>query len=150
VASAGNDGGTALVYPAALNSVLGVASTNSVDWRSSFSNYGSSLVHVAAPGEGIITPYPGGTYAGATGTSFAAPLVAGAAALVLQMQPTATPDEVAWVIANAKRLPRQDLGSGRLELRRALPAALTLWPASPPPEPVESCSTMGADWTPVP
>jgi subtilisin family serine protease len=151
VASAGNDGGTAPVYPAAIGGVLGVGSTTNLDLRSRFSNHGSQLVHIAAPGESIVTPYPGGTYAAATGTSFAAPLVAGAVSLLLEMDPTATPTEIAALLANAKRLaPRQDLNHGRLALRRAVVAAREMWPGAPQPEPVESCVSMGVDWTPVP
>jgi len=47
----------------------------------SFSNYGS-WVHVAAPGENILSSFPGGEYVLWTGTSMATPLVAGEAALV--------------------------------------------------------------------
>jgi subtilisin family serine protease len=150
VASAGNDGRTELVYPAAINGVVGVGSTTNMDLRSRFSNHGSQLVHLAAPGEGIITPYPGGSYAAATGTSFAAPLVAGAASLLLEMHPAATPNEVAALLASAKRLPRQDLNHGRLALRRALVAAEELWPFAAQPEPVASCASTGVDWTPAP
>jgi subtilisin family serine protease len=149
VASAGNDGGTDLVYPAALSSVISVASTSNGDRRSLFSNHGSELVTLAAPGEGIITPYPGGTYAGAYGTSFAAPLVAGAAALVHEMNPSATPDQVRSAIVNAKRLPREDVNYGRLDLRRALAGGLASWPSTVLPEPVESCTQTGVDWTPA-
>ena len=82
IASAGNLGQEVLVYPAALRNVLSVASTTSTTpaVRSSFSNYGAALVSLGAPGEGVITSYPGGNYAGAWGTSFSAPLAAGAAA----------------------------------------------------------------------
>src|SRR5882762_10308766 len=69
VAAAGNESTSAPVYPAALNSmVLGIASTSNSDTLSSFSNYGSTDVWIAAPGENIITTYPGGTYASASGT----------------------------------------------------------------------------------
>src|SRR5712691_11240059 len=68
VASAGNDGRSATVYPAGYTTrVMGVASTNNSDARSWFSNYGSTIF-VAAPGEGIVTTYPWGTYAAAWGT----------------------------------------------------------------------------------
>ena len=67
VASAGNDGMAVLRYPAAYNNVIGVASTSNEDVRSSFSNYGSNLVWLAAPGEGIITTYPWGSYAADVG-----------------------------------------------------------------------------------
>ena len=44
-----------VVYPAGLQGVIGVASTNDQDQRSTFSNYGDQVVWVAAPGEAIIT-----------------------------------------------------------------------------------------------
>lgn len=68
-ASAGNDGIQETVYPAAYqNDVMGVASTSDSDTRSSFSNYGNSIVWVAAPGEGVISTYPFSTYAAGCGT----------------------------------------------------------------------------------
>src|SRR5216684_3777693 len=84
-ASSGNDGQgpPILVYPAALqNDVMGVASTSDSDVRSSFSNYGDAIVWVAAPGEAIVTTYPFSTYSAGWGTSFSAPFVSGAAALL--------------------------------------------------------------------
>src|SRR6266478_2292706 len=69
VASAGNDGKEEIVYPAALADVMGVASTTNNDTLSTFSNYGEDLVWVAAPGEGIITTYPFGTFGAGWGTS---------------------------------------------------------------------------------
>src|SRR5271154_6225658 len=62
-ASSGNDGEQEVVYPAGLQNVMGVASTNNQDQRSTFSNYGNQIVWVAAPGEGVITTYPFATYA---------------------------------------------------------------------------------------
>ena len=51
VAAAGNENTSAPVYPAALNgNVMGIASTTDWDARSSFSNYGSADVWIAAPG----------------------------------------------------------------------------------------------------
>src|SRR6266513_1979437 len=79
-ASAGNDGKAPpppfLVYPAALqNDVMGVASTTDQDTRSQFSNSGTAIVWVAAPGESIVSTYPFNTYAAGWGTSFSAPFV---------------------------------------------------------------------------
>src|SRR5260221_5251102 len=75
VAAAGNESTSAPVYPAALNgSVVGIASTTNWDSRSSFSNYGSTDVWIAAPGENIVSTFSGGTYAIASGTSFSSPI----------------------------------------------------------------------------
>ena len=62
VASAGNLGHEMLVYPGALRNVLGIGSTSSTApaIRSTFSNYGDALVSLGAPGEAVVTTYPGG------------------------------------------------------------------------------------------
>ena len=83
VAAAGNSGLKATVYPAALKSVIDVASTSNTDLPSTFSNYGAPPVWLAAPGEGVMTTYPFGTYAAGWGTSFSAPLVAGTTAMMI-------------------------------------------------------------------
>ncbi len=83
VAAAGNSGDQATVYPAALKGVIDVASTSNSDDPSSFSNYGAPPVWLAAPGEGVMTTYPFGTYAAGWGTSFSAPLVSGTTALLV-------------------------------------------------------------------
>ena len=94
VASVGNDGQNAIVYPARSLGVFGVASADASDLLSSFSNYGFLLASVAAPGEGIITAYPGGGWAAAWGTSFAAPWIAGAVALFADLLGAGSPGEV--------------------------------------------------------
>ncbi len=82
VSSTGNEGTASLTYPAALGNVIGVASTDNQDQLSAFSNYGFGLATLAAPGEGVITLFPGGLYAAAWGTSFSAALVSGTVALL--------------------------------------------------------------------
>ena len=121
VASAGNDGKAENVYPAALANVMGVASTTNTDTLSSFSNYGSQLVWVAAPGEGIITTYPFGTYAAGWGTSFSAPMVSGAAALLLGVNSRCNESCAEQSLANAVPI-SADLGNGRLDLYQAVSA----------------------------
>ena len=62
--------------------VLGVSSVTTSDTLSNFSSYGDSM-DLVAPGERIVTAYPDAQFIGATGTSFAAPLVTGAIALAI-------------------------------------------------------------------
>jgi subtilisin family serine protease len=88
VIAAGNSGSSIPEYPAA-EGVLGslsVGASTSSDTLAAFSNYGS-WVHVAAPGENILSSVPTGEYAAWSGTSMAAPLVAGEAALVRAANP---------------------------------------------------------------
>src|SRR5262249_17134551 len=118
VASAGNDGQNECVYPASLANVMGVASTSDLDTRSTFSNYGSE-VWIAAPGEGIVTTYPFGTYSAAWGTSFSAPFVSGGASLLFNINASLGPTGASQAIAHAKQL-GSDLGNGRLDLSQAL------------------------------
>lgn len=146
VASAGNDGTPTMMYPAGYNNVMGVASTTDGDVRSSFSNYGSNLVWVAAPGEAIITTYPWGTFAGAWGTSFSAPMVSGAAALLVGVESSATYGEVSSAVAQAQPL-TSELGHGRLDLFRAVTAGRTVWPNGAESPVPETCDTDGVDWS---
>lgn len=118
VASAGNDGGNVQVYPAALNHVMGVGSTSDYDTRSSFSNYGED-VWVAAPGEGVITTYPYGTYSAGWGTSFSAPFVSGTAALLADVSADVNQQSAASAIAHARWI-SNDTGNGRLDVFRAV------------------------------
>ncbi|MGA7624463.1 MAG: S8 family serine peptidase [Candidatus Acidiferrales bacterium] len=120
VASAGNEGESAVVYPAGLAGVMGVGSTNDTSERSSFSNYGSQDVWVAAPGENIISTYPYDTYASESGTSFSAPMVSGTAALIFQMNSKSNSQEASAAIAQAQPLASQNLGHGLLNVHSAL------------------------------
>ena len=123
VAAAGNENTSARVYPAAMNGqVVGIASTTNWDARSSFSNYGSADVWIAAPGEYVISTYPGGTYASESGTSFSSPLVAGTAALMLSAKSSSlNQSQAANALANAQVL-TPDLNHGRLNVYQAVTA----------------------------
>src|ERR1700689_1647016 len=120
-ASSGNDGKQEIVYPAGLQNVMGVASTNNQDQRSTFSNYRKQIVWVAAPGEGVITTYPFATYAAGWGTSFSSPMVAGTASLILNLQPNANQNQAAWALSHAKFV-GLNMGNGRLNVDWTLSA----------------------------
>jgi len=93
VASAGNDGQNVPRYPASYDNVVSVASTNSSDHRSYFSNY-HSTVDVCAPGENIYETLWNNTYAYMDGTSMSAPITSGTVALIRSKFPNLTCDEV--------------------------------------------------------
>lgn len=122
VASAGNDGQQIVVYPGGLPSVIDVASTSNSDIQSVFTNYGAPPVWLAAPGEGVMTTYPWGTWAAGWGTSFSAPLVSGTAALMLGANGNCTPSNVASGLAHADSISDPQLGYGRLDTFLAVQA----------------------------
>jgi subtilisin family serine protease len=84
-------------YPAAFRhaNMLTVAATDSADKMASFSNYGKTSVHLAAPGVKVHSTTPGNKYQAFSGTSMACPHVVGAAALVWSKNPT-------WSMAQVK------------------------------------------------
>jgi len=80
VAAAGNNGTEGALFPAAYPDVIAVGSVDSNMQHSSFSNYGSQI-DIWAPGSNILTTKRDGSYGLVSGTSFAAPYVAGAEAI---------------------------------------------------------------------
>jgi subtilisin family serine protease len=135
VVAAGNNGSDACAYsPARAAAAVTVGASTQGDAQAGFSNWGR-CVDLYAPGEYITSSYGGG-YAAMNGTSMAAPHVAGAAALVLQANPAATPAQIAerlLAVASVDRL--TGLGSGspnRLLQTRGLEAPITTAPAPTP------------------
>ena len=93
VASSGNTN-TAIQYPAAYDHALAIAASTRADERAGYSCYGPEL-DLTAPGSGILSTCVGGDYCYKSGTSMAAPHVAGLAALTYAQSPKLNPDQVA-------------------------------------------------------
>jgi thermitase len=130
VAAAGNESSPSPDYPAVLPDVLSVSASDQNDRLYGFSNSGA---RVAAPGENSTTGL-GGTYVSFLGTSSAAPVVSGIAALEFSLVPSATPAQVEQAI-EASGVPIPGVASGRVDAYASL---RTLAPGSaltetPPP-----------------
>lgn len=96
VIAAGNNGANACNYtPARVAEAITVGNTTKTDARNGNSNYGS-CVDIFAPGTDVVSDSNSGDSATTTksGTSMATPLVVSAAALYLQKNPAATPQQV--------------------------------------------------------
>ena len=112
--------------------VIIVAATNKSDAKASFSNFGDH-VHLSAPGEAIYTTTWKQGYASVSGTSFAAPIAAGTAALVMAANPGLTNTQVQQILFSTA----VDLGAagrdvtfghGRVDAQAAVAAALATLP----------------------
>jgi subtilisin family serine protease len=129
VVAAGNDGHSIdahPVYPASFTNgnLLVVAATTARDTLADFSNYGSKSVDLAAPGDGVQSTYPKSSYRSLSGTSMAAPMVAGAAAMLRAADSSLSYKELRSALKETvDPLPALDgriVTGGRLDLDRAL------------------------------
>ncbi|WP_080301651.1 S8 family peptidase [Burkholderia pseudomallei] len=110
VVSAGNDGqATTLDRPANCKGVISVGATDSTGQRAWYSNFGSDIT-LSAPGSNILSTSNAGTtvpttdaYGTHSGTSLAAPQVAGVASLMLAVNPNLTPAQIAQKLASTAR-----------------------------------------------
>ncbi|HEX8122654.1 MAG TPA: S8 family serine peptidase [Solirubrobacteraceae bacterium] len=102
-------------------------------------NWGARSVHLAAPGVGLVSTAPGGGTAAMTGSSFAAPLVSGTAALLWSWRPEAGVSEVRdAILAGADAMPAwagRTVTGARLNVFGALRALAAARGEQPPPAP---------------
>ena len=92
-------------YPASFNlkNMIVVGASDNFDEPTSWSNWGAQTVSVAAPGTNILTTQMGGGYWNVTGTSAAAPIVAGIACLLKTYRPGANAHQIARAISEEAR-----------------------------------------------
>lgn len=120
VAAAGNEGSSAKQYPGALPGVIAVGATSAGGTvRAPFSSFGS-WVDLGAPGRSILVATPGGGYESSDGTSFSAPLVSGAAALLAAYRPGRTAAQLAQALLGGTDTARYGFARGLLRVDRSL------------------------------
>lgn len=143
VAAAGNcaNGGAQcsavnpVMYPAAMEHVVSVASTDSGDQRASTSEY-NGFVDLAAPGQYVYSLAIGGGYRYSSGTSMATPHVAGLAALIRSLRPAWNPEMVEehlkTTAAKVGLIPYDETGRNDQYGYGRMDAAAALWALDPP------------------
>ena len=110
VSAAGNNSQSNNIYPKYpanydLPNNISVASIDQNGDLSSFSNYGSTTVHLAAPGDRIYSTLPNGKYGYKSGTSMATPYITGVSALIKSVYPNDTPLQIKRrVLSTVKKL----------------------------------------------
>src|SRR5437899_775809 len=137
VAAAGNDHSNNDVvphYPSGYNApnVVAVAATDNTDALPGFSNFGSSSVHLGAPGVDILSTTRNNTYSYFSGTSVATPHVSGAALLVLSKCALDTASLKTLLLNNVDPIPSlsgMTVTGGRLNVNKAIRACAA--PANP-------------------
>ncbi|MGI6415159.1 MAG: S8 family serine peptidase [Thermoguttaceae bacterium] len=133
----GQDNDATLYYPASydLDNIVAVAAVDDTDALASFSNYGATQVDLAAPGVDVLSTIRGGGYGLNSGTSMAAPHATGVLALVQDLHPDWTYDEViGQVLGSVDPLPELygvTVTGGRLNAAAAVGNPEP--PAPPPP-----------------
>ena len=120
IASAGSNA-TTVYYPAGYEETIAVSAVDKYNAFATWSNSGERI-DVAAPGVDIFTTDKNGGYATLSGTSMAAPHVAGTAALILENQPFLKPEKVRFYLTSTAEmlgLSNDQQGSGLLDAEEA-------------------------------
>ncbi len=142
VAAAGNNGtdnDSTPQYPASYDNpnVVSVAAIDRNGNLASFSNFGQSTVHLAAPGKDILSTVRGGGYASYSGTSMATPHVSGVAALLAGREASLTADQIKdRLLSTVKPLPGLNglvVAPGTVDAFNALTSAFAPLPPGPLP-----------------
>lgn len=137
VVASGNSNTSNVCYPASSDKVIAVGATDTNDNRASFSSYGTQL-DVSAPGKDVPADFAPNAADGdvssgfVSGTSFAAPTVAGVVSIVKGIIPSATPDQIKDIITlrgdivpGMNGLTKTNLyGAGRLNAQTSVRVAL--------------------------
>jgi subtilisin family serine protease len=152
VVAGGNNGGDACAMsPGKLKDVITVGATDNSDTRASWSNYGSCIA-MFAPGVSVSSAdyYSDASLASWNGTSVAAPMVAGAVALYLQGNPTASPATVrSAIVGNSTgNVIKNPSGSANKLLYTSFIGSVTApsAPAAPTPSPIASVGGVGVSY----
>ncbi len=124
IASAGNSASTEIHYPSGYNETISVGATNENDDLTSFSNFGTTI-DLVAPGQNLMTTTLNNQYGNFSGTSAAAPVVSGVAALLFSHKPQLSTANIRKILVAAVDdlgAPGRDnnYGSGRINAFTAL------------------------------
>ena len=134
VAAAGNNGENTdrnPFYPAdyGVNNIVSVAATDNRDRLASFSDYGATSVHLAAPGVNVYSTVPGGLYSYKSGTSMSTPYVTGVVAMVEALRPQwsffQVINQVFATVDPVPLLAGKTLTGGRLDAARTVAVGAT-------------------------
>lgn len=140
VAAAGNDGtsnDTTAMWPAncPASNLVSVAATTSTGALASFSNRGPTQVDLGAPGQSVLSTTPAGAYGYKSGTSMAAPHVAGVAAIVRGVHPGLSVAHLRAALLDGGHPLGSLTGLTASGREVDLPGALAVAAGSPPPVP---------------
>lgn len=156
VAAAGNSNvntDSTPFYPSSYtnDNIISVAAIDNRDQRASFSNFGANSVDLGAPGVDIASTYTGSTYVWSSGTSMAAPHVAGAAAILWAQNPTWTyaqvRDRLFATVRPTSAMSNTTATGGVLDLQAALGSGGGDPPANTPPSVTISSPSTGSTFT---